>query len=123
MNKEDKFPTYDEMLEMGNEEEFKACLLLRTELNLRPELLEEMIDHEKRTQGLEKTTAGKDIPATQRMILDVFDRDKSKETVRLLYEMQQLTGGEDLVLHAIFAKTTSDRAYLGTQREFSSFVN
>jgi len=105
------FPSYDEMLKMG-EEDFQEVLLLRTETPYREKLLEEMLEHEKKNGSFAKTATG-EISDTQKLILGVFDEDKSVESISLLHrasEQANKHGGDeiDLVNDAIFAKATSD---------------
>ncbi len=123
---EEMTPKYGQMLSMP-EEDFKKLLLVRLEHPHRQKLLGEMIEHEERTHSAEKTMLGKEINQTTRMVLDVFNREKSKEIVELL-EKTRMTLAEttqdatDLVRDAMLAKATSDFVHLGTQREFQSLT-
>jgi sarcosine oxidase delta subunit len=75
-------PTYEEMLEL-DEDEFKAWLFVKGEGDNQEQTLKEMIEHESRTGSFTKT-ARNDVPPHEQLILNVFDKDKSTETIKAL---------------------------------------
>ena len=108
--------TYDEMLKL-DPEDFKYLLAIRDEYN-RVKLLEEMIEHEERTDSFRKTAAGKEVSGSAQAILDVFDRQKGPYIIQTFGKVKKAlvgSGGEkiDLVEHAIYAKAASDHIGLG----------
>ena len=106
LNKKD--PTYDEMLKLS-EKEFQQWLLIRNETD-REKLLAEMIDHEERTGSFSKT-AKKEITKQEQLVLDVFNREKSREVIKWLEKLKGFTG-YNAVQEAIFAKASSDHVRL-----------
>jgi len=119
--------TYVQMLELEDEAEFKKLLMQR--LRLAPEererLLEEMIDHETRTKSAEKTMSGKEITPQVRLVLNVFNRERSSEVADFLAKFKTVlgNGGPDFVQDAMLAKAASDRVHLGMHREFAAFIS
>lgn len=115
-------PTYEEMLEL-DEDEFKAWLFVKGEGDNQEQTLKEMIEHESRTGSFTKT-ARNDIPPHEQLILNVFDKDKSAETIKALRnldkvanELKEEKGSEDFVKQSIWAKATSDYFKLGEKME------
>ena len=118
-------PTYEEMLEL-DEDEFKAWLFVKSKGDNQKETLDEMITHEERTHSFAKT-GKEDDPAHIKMIVDVFNREKSDEIVRVLKNLSETSNklidegldGEkgDIVEQAIWAKGTSDYFKLGEKME------
>jgi hypothetical protein len=105
-----QYPSYEEILEM-EEAEAQKIFLERHTADLKT-LLEEMIDHEERTGSFAKTARGEIKPAEQ-MILNVFNKTKSKEIFELFSKIDNaLTdSGDDapnLIDDAVFAKFASD---------------
>ena len=112
-------PTYDQMLKL-DEKEFQQWLLLRNETD-REKLLSEMIDHEERTGSLKKT-ARKDITHGQQHVLNIFDKEKSSETIKYFKKLEEIMLEDDkeyksLIEDAIFAKAASDHVGLGNKME------
>lgn len=75
-----KYPSYEEILSM-KEADAQKIFLERHTVDLKS-LLEEMIDHEEKTGSLAKTIRG-EIKPEEQMILNVFDKTKSKEVAEL----------------------------------------
>jgi hypothetical protein len=106
-------PTYEEMLEL-DENEFKAWLFVKGEGDNQEQTLKEMIEHESRTGSFTKT-ARADIPPHEQLILNVFDKDKSAETIKAIRNLDKVANelkddkkDEDIVKQSIWAKATSD---------------
>ena len=125
MKTEEKIPTYDEMLEMS-ENDFKKWILMRIENPYRDRLLLEMIGHEARTKSFYKTV-DHELSKSEQQILDVFNPQKSAEIIVVFEKVDRAlkdSGEEapDLLKHAIFAKATSDKAHLGTRIEVEKLI-
>ncbi len=103
---ENKIPSYEEMLGMGDDD-FKKWILIRIEKPYRDRLLEEMSIHERQTGSFRKT-ARKETTQGEELVLSVFDGDKN--VIQALDGMKNLTDGKtiDLVQEAILAKSASD---------------
>lgn len=106
-------PTYEEMLELDIDE-FKAWLFVKGEGDNQEKTLEEMIEHESRTSSFAKT-AKADIPPQEQLILNVFDKNKSAETIKALRNLDKAANelikdeeNGDIVKQSIWAKATSD---------------
>jgi len=99
-----KMPTYPEMLLM-NEKDLEKWIILRTEPAYRKELIHEMILHEEKNHSLNKST--KKITPAQQLILDLFDKNKSSETLKLFEKIEPETG-IDLAREAMMAKAATD---------------
>lgn len=104
-------PTYEEMLEM-NEEDMKKWIAYRTQKENISTLLGEMIVHEEVNNSFRKTIAG-DLSKIQETLLNVFSRKESSNTVKHLNTIKEILvdgdkEGVDLVMEAIFAKSASD---------------
>jgi hypothetical protein len=114
-------PTYEEMLDL-EEDEFKAWLFVKGDKTNQDEFLKEMIKHETQTGSFAKTGRENDPPHVK-MIVDVFDKDKSEEIVNALRKLSDTSNelidkgadGEkgDIVQQSIWAKGTSDYYKLG----------
>lgn len=120
-----KSPTYEEILEL-DKDEFKAWIFVRSAPDFQDELIKEMLDHEEKTGSFTKTGRNDDGPFTK-LILDVFNRARSKEVVDVLRRMSETANklidegadGEkaDSVKNAILAKATSDYYKLGEKMD------
>jgi len=117
-------PTYEEMLEL-DEDEFKAWLFVKGEGENQEQTLKEMIEHESRTGSFTKT-ARNDIPPHEQLVLNVFYKDKSAETIKALRnldkvanELKEEKDNEDIVKQSIWAKATSDYFKLGEKLDNS----
>jgi len=104
------YPTYEKILEMTKDKSQKI-FFERYSTDLRV-LLEEMINHEEKTGTFAKTAKGKIKPEIQ-IILNVFDKEKSKETVSYFDKIDRLLADHkdsetSLLSEAIFAKFASD---------------
>lgn len=118
-------PTYDEMLNL-DKDEFKAWIFVRSAPDFQDELIKEMLDHEEKTGSFTKTGRNDDGPFTK-LILDVFNRARSKKVVDVLRRMSETANklidegadGEkaDSIQNAILAKATSDYYKLGEKME------
>lgn len=116
-----KSPTYEEMLTL-DKDEFKSWIFLRSTPDFQDELIKEMLDHEEKTGSFTKT-AKKDDTLFTKLILDVFNRERSKEVIDVLRRMSETANklvdegieGEkgDSVRDAILAKSASDYYKLG----------
>lgn len=120
-----KIPTYDEMLEMS-EEDSQKWILIRVKKPSRDKLLLEMIEHEARTKSFYKTVDHK-LSKSEQTILDVFNPQKSAEIIAIFEKVDRALkdSGEqepDLLKHAIFAKLASDITSLGTRIEFEKLI-
>ncbi|MFA5935800.1 MAG: hypothetical protein WC787_03030 [Patescibacteria group bacterium] len=118
--KEVKLPSYVEILKM-EKEPFTEWIIARSQDTYRKGLLEEMIEHEERT-GSFKNSARKELDPVDQLVFDIFDRQKSEETIRVLEGVEnaaKATGYEGdnvgAVKSAIFAKATSDYFKLGAK--------
>jgi hypothetical protein len=112
-----KRPTYEEILNL-DEDEFKAWMFVMAGEENQQETLKEMIAHETKTGSFTKTGKENDPPHVK-MIVDVFNKDKSEEIVRVLKNLSNTSNkliedgsveGEkgDIVQQSIWAKATSD---------------
>ncbi|MDD4902698.1 MAG: hypothetical protein PHE24_06205 [Patescibacteria group bacterium] len=105
-----KYPVYEEILNMG-ENEARKFIIERKVADLES-LLEEMISHEEKNPSFTKTDKEKLKPAAQAM-LNVFNRKKSKELVELFNKVDKTLENyseepPDLIGDAIFAKFATD---------------
>lgn len=119
-------PTYEEMLSL-NQDEFQTWMIIRTQKENREALLNEMIEHEEETGSFAKTLKPTHKPH-EKLIVDVFKKEKSKEVVEALedlfkvaYENDTETKDEDkdrdIIRDSIYAKSTSDYFKLGEKME------
>jgi hypothetical protein len=115
---ESRRPTYEELLQL-DKDEFKAWLFVKGEGDNQEQTLKEMIEHESRTGSFTKT-ARTDIPPHEQLILNVFDKDKSAETIKAIRNLDKVANelkegeeDEDIVKQSIWAKATSDYYKLG----------
>jgi hypothetical protein len=117
-------PTYEEILEL-DEDEFKAWMFVMGEGENQEQTLKEMIEHETKTGSFAKT-AKTDIPPQEQVILNVFDKDKSAETIKVLRDLdkavKEINEDEekeyvDIVKQSIWAKATSDYFGLGEKNK------
>ena len=117
MSQSEKIPTYDEMLEMS-EDDFKKWILIRIQKPNRDRLLLEMIGHEARTKSFYKTV-DHELSKSEQTILDVFNPQKSAEIIATFEKIDRALKDSseqepDLLKHAIFAKSASDKVHHGT---------
>jgi len=117
-------PTYEEMLEL-DEDEFKAWLFVKAEGENQEQTLKDMIEHETKT-GSFTNTAKADIPPQEQVIFNVFNKDKSAETIKVLRNLDKVAnelnadeekGYVDIVKQSIWAKGTSDYFGLGEKNK------
>lgn len=116
-----KRPTYEEILEL-DEDEFKAWLFVMAESENQDDTIKQMTEHETRTGSFGKTKREDDTPFTK-LIVDVFDTEKSAEVVSTLRNLSTTANklvdegaeGEkgDIVKQSIWAKGVSDYYKLG----------
>jgi len=112
-----ELPTYEELLEL-DEDEFKAWMFVKAEGDYQEQTLKEMIKHESKTGSFAKTGRENDPPQVK-MIVDVFNKEKSAEVVEALKNLDEVYykyGGEeagDIVNQSIYAKGISDYYKVG----------
>ncbi|MBU1132154.1 hypothetical protein KKC32_02830 [Patescibacteria group bacterium] len=113
-----KMMSYEEMLNLSSEDAFQEILILKAEFD-RKNLLQEMIEHEEKTNTikdelLNDVKRGKQISAESIALRMVFDKNESAEIVSIFDKVKkrlkhlEKTDDTDLVQDAIYAKAASD---------------